>query len=63
MSNMRKADLPDMVEYVYESLERAAKYRMQPEVIASAMVYLKSNPSATIEECFDAAFQEWDLQR
>lgn len=61
MGNMRKGDLTDMIEVVYESMERATKYKMQVEVVASAMIHLKQNPSATIEECFEAAFNEWDV--
>lgn len=61
MGNMRKGDLTEVIETVYESLERAQRFQLRVEVVASAMLHLKANPQATVEECFEAAFNEWDV--
>ena len=36
-------------------------YGMEAEVLGTALIYMKENPSATVEEAISAGFIEWDL--
>lgn len=47
------------LEYVGASLALASEHKLTTEVVYSALMYLKQFPSSSIEECMDAAINEW----
>ena len=47
------------LEYVGASLALASEHKLTTEVVYSAFMYLKQFPSSSIEECMDAAVNEW----
>lgn len=47
------------LEYVGASLALASEHKLTTEIVYSAMMYLKQFPSSLIEECMDAAINEW----
>jgi len=46
---------------VKSALDRASKYNLQVEVMASIMYELKENPDITIAQAIDEALHDWDL--
>ena len=50
-----------IAKLVKNALDRASKYNLQVEVMASAMYELKENPDITIAQAIDEALHDWDL--
>jgi hypothetical protein len=46
---------------VSTALNVAGKYDMEVEVIATAMIFLKENPDASIETALNAGLGDWDV--
>jgi len=46
---------------VKNALDRASKYNLQVEVMASIMYELKENPDITIAQAIDEALHDWDI--
>jgi hypothetical protein len=46
---------------VSTALKIAGKYDMEVEVIATAMIFLKENPDASIETALNAGLGDWDV--
>ena len=44
---------------IAEALKRAEEYGLLPEVVWSAMSYLKETPAATISEAIEYGVSEW----
>jgi hypothetical protein len=53
--------LGETVKNVGNVLILAEEFGLQGEVIATAMIYLKENPGATIEEALQVGLQDWDI--
>ena len=55
--------LEDAVRLVGKVLvdEDVVHYGMEAEVLGTALIYMKENPNATVEEAITAGFIEWDL--
>ena len=47
------------LEYVGASLALASEHKLTTEVVYAALMYMKQFPSSSIEECMDAAVNEW----
>ena len=41
--------------------EDVLHYGLEAEVLGTALLYLKENPDATIDEALSAGFVEWDV--
>lgn len=56
-------DLSKVVQMIANVLldDDVRHFGLAPEVIATAMVFLKENPSATIQEALTVGFTDWDL--
>ena len=55
--------LADAVSAVSRVLsdDDVVNYGMEAEVLGTALIYMKENPNATVEEAIAAGFIEWDL--
>ena len=54
-----KESLADTVENVYQTVVKAGQ--LEIEVIATAMIYLKENPEASIEDALNVGLNDWDV--
>jgi hypothetical protein len=55
--------LADAVQSVSRVLsdDDVVNYGMEAEVLGAALIYMKENPNATVDEAIAAGFIEWDL--
>jgi len=53
--------LLETMDNVSTALKIAGKYDMEVEVIATAMIFLKENPDASIETALNAGLGDWDV--
>jgi hypothetical protein len=53
--------LLETMDNVSAALKIAGKYDMDVEVIATAMIFLKENPDASIETALNAGLGDWDV--
>lgn len=51
----------NIINLIKNAFDRASKYNLQFEVIASAMYELKENPEMSIPQAIDEALHDWDL--
>lgn len=51
----------NIAKLVKNALDRASKYNLQVEVMASIMYELKENSEITISQAIDEALHDWDL--
>jgi hypothetical protein len=49
----------DEMESVSQTLIAAGKYNLEVEVVLWALRHAQANPTATIEECMAAGYNEW----
>jgi len=56
-----REDLATVIESVSAAMDDAIQYNLVAEVIATAMIYLKENPNASIDEALDAGLSDWDI--
>lgn len=56
-----KLDSAKLIGIIHTVLLNAADYGLEAEVVATAMIYLKENPKATIEEALEVGLQDWDI--
>lgn len=54
-------DLAEIVDKVMFVLCKASHYDLEAEVVATAMVYLKENPDASIETALSVGLSDWDI--
>ena len=54
-------NLRDTIYMVGEAIEKARKYGLVEEVIATALIRIKEDPSITPEEAMQYGLEEWDL--
>lgn len=47
---------------VNDALERASKYNLQNEVLGSAFIALKEDPSLSIADALNDGLCEWDVE-
>ena len=52
-------NLLGVIQIVGNILEAASDYNLGVEVIASALIALKENPSISIDEALDIGYNEW----
>lgn len=57
----RGAKLQETIELVYETITQASHSKLECEAIATALIFLKQNPNATIEEALQVGLNDWDL--
>ena len=53
--------LDHVINYVNDVLVVAGKYDLEVEVIATAMIYLKENPEASISDALSTGLSDWDV--
>jgi hypothetical protein len=58
----KKEHTEQIVRDVAIALKLAANYKMEVEVMFTAMVFLKENPKATIHDALKAGLTDWDLE-
>lgn len=58
---LQPESLMNAMESVNDALERAAKYKLQNEVLGSAFMALKENPTLSINDALEVGLQEWDV--
>ncbi|HUM52291.1 MAG TPA: hypothetical protein PK431_10765 [Chitinophagales bacterium] len=54
-------NISDTMDFVIERFKVVEQANMQIEVIVAALDAMKTNPSLTIEEAFEAGCEEWDV--
>jgi len=53
--------LADVVRNVNDTLKAAGKFGLEVETIATALLFLKENPTMTIEYALHVGLQDWDV--
>ncbi len=51
-----------VIDDVNKALKLAGKYQMETEVFATAMIFLKETPKATIHDALKVGLIDWDLE-
>jgi len=58
---IREEFLAETIETVYEAFAKAEHHKLQYEVLASAFIHLKNNPTWSIEDALEAGLSDWDV--
>jgi hypothetical protein len=53
--------LKDVIDQVYNTVRDAKDFNLEYEVLATAFIYLKENPDATIQEALNVGRNDWDV--
>jgi len=53
--------LTNVMDHVAGALNLAKPHGLECEVIAVAMLFLKENPEATVEQALEAGLGDWDI--
>lgn len=53
--------LSETMDNVKMALAIAGERKLEIEVIATAMIYLKENPEASINEALEVGLSDWDV--
>lgn len=51
----------DVMKLITGVLQATDQYGLQVEVLATAFIYLKENPEASIEEALNVGLGDWDV--
>jgi hypothetical protein len=61
MATSIKGNLTETMDAVANTLKFAGEHGLETEVIATAMLFLKENPDAEINEALNVGLSDWDV--
>ena len=61
MATSTKGNITETMDDVAQALKFAGEYGLETEVVATAMLFLKENPEATINEALHVGLSDWDI--
>ena len=61
MATSTKGNITETMDDVAQTMKFASEHGLETEVIATAMLFLKENPEATINEALHVGLNDWDV--